>query len=631
MTQRWKTDHDPAALAARLRDICDRPSIIKHCVEMVPWEVTKALAEASSRAGYRHLFLYRQRPAGRLLSLHFARQSGIWGPQGKTAKVLDAVYAKPLPVAELVAHEGRCAQRLRDSWELLLSLNQHPLALAFEDVYDNPDAASAQAGIEALLQALNLGEDPAFTAKFVADVLNKGKQGTRDDYARFQGVAQLERSLGRVAAFIPAPRLAQCEATQPGTASTWIRFSSLDAAGQLHPEHTPLSLGGLAVMSATAPPSAKLLLCQGPRETPVPWGFASQWAKQKFPNAPNGERARFAVKGVCLDEPADLVVTDPAAGARQSVLHLKARAATREAVLAAALKVATTPTETTAQTPDLILYGGLRRELNALIDDPQDLDALRASVLLDARYRQAATVAFERMTRLLQALEAQGPGASAPFLAQMRAVLGDLTLNAHGYTTALAGRDPVEVWQGIRALASRLEGLGLRWFINSGTLLGAIREQRLIAHDDDVDLAVVLEASTAEQAAGAWEALKRRLAEAKLLNVAFDQENKSHAKIGQAGGASVDLFPAWIEQGQVFVWPYAAGEAPVEALLPLQPLSICGVDVQVPNDPATLLTLNYGANWMQPDPGFRFPWKQARIRFTRFLAALKELSPLTSP
>ena len=177
----------------------------------------------------------------------------------------------------------------------------------------------------------------------------------------------------------------------------------------------------------------------------------------------------------------------------------------------------------------------------------------------------------------------------------------------------------------------RLEALGLRCFINSGTLLGAIREGRLIAHDDDVDLAVVLDAPDAEQAARAWVALKGRLDEAKLLNLAFDQEVRSHAKIGQAGGASVDLFPAWIDDGRVYVWPYAAGEAPAEALLPLQPLTIGGVEVLVPHDPPTLLALNYGAGWKRPDPSFRFDWKRARTRFAPFLKALNELTPKTVP
>ena len=353
VTLRWKEDRDLDALAARMREICERPSIIKHCVEMVPWEVTQALAAASSLAGFRHLFLYRKRPADRLLSLHFARQSGIWGPQGKTGKALDTIVAEPLPVSDLAAHEGRCAKRLRDTWEMLLALGQDPVALAFEDVYANPDEADARARIEALLAALEMNEDATFTAGFVADVLNKGNQGTRQDYARFQGVGQLERSLARVTAFIPAPQLVLWEATPPEAASKWIRHAKLDAAGQLRPRRAPLSLSGLAVMAPKAPAAAQLRLRQGEHDTAVPWGFASQWAKQRFPKCPNAGQARFALKDVRLDGPAELDLVDADSGKRQTVLHLAASVPSREVILAATLQAVDAPADPAGRAPDL--------------------------------------------------------------------------------------------------------------------------------------------------------------------------------------------------------------------------------------------------------------------------------------
>ena len=45
-------------------------------------------------------------------------------------------------------------------------------------------------------------------------------------------------------------------------------------------------------------------------------------------------------------------------------------------------------------------------------------------------------------------------------------------------------------------LAERLEELGRPTYISYGTLLGLVRDGRLIAHDDDVDLAVVLAGAT---------------------------------------------------------------------------------------------------------------------------------------
>ena len=51
---------------------------------------------------------------------------------------------------------------------------------------------------------------------------------------------------------------------------------------------------------------------------------------------------------------------------------------------------------------------------------------MQASVLLDARFRQAAPTAFERLTQLRHALEAQGAGGFDAFAVRLRGVLGDI-------------------------------------------------------------------------------------------------------------------------------------------------------------------------------------------------------------
>ena len=73
--------------------------------------------------------------------------------------------------------------------------------------------------------------------------------------------------------------------------------------------------------------------------------------------------------------------------------------------------------------------------------------------------------------------------------------LGRLTapkiLTLHGYTLPLRSMDQPTVIAEIKNLIRLLADLGYQSFINSGTLLGAVREQALLGHD--AELAILIE------------------------------------------------------------------------------------------------------------------------------------------
>jgi hypothetical protein len=77
VTKHWNDYKDAAVLHCSMQAIAAERNVIKHCMEMVPWEVTRALAEAAVHAGYKHLFLYRESPRDRLLSLHFVQKTEV--------------------------------------------------------------------------------------------------------------------------------------------------------------------------------------------------------------------------------------------------------------------------------------------------------------------------------------------------------------------------------------------------------------------------------------------------------------------------------------------------------------------------------------------------------------------------
>ncbi len=207
------------------------------------------------------------------------------------------------------------------------------------------------------------------------------------------------------------------------------------------------------------------------------------------------------------------------------------------------------------------------------------------------------------------------------FEALIKDHIGEGGVTNHGFGKAsFADRDHGALWGRIGSHIETLGKAGYQVFLNSGTLLGVVRDGRLIDHDDDIDLAVVLKSGSAVAAAGEWKALRSDL---QGMGV-FDAENVTNPaiyKLKPEDGCEIDLFPAWIEEGRVFVYPHTFGELAEDDVLPL---ATCGVSGRpIPAAAEKMLALNYGEDWRQPDPYFKFPWRSARQRFQTFLEAIQ--------
>lgn len=151
---------------------------------------------------------------------------------------------------------------------------------------------------------------------------------------------------------------------------------------------------------------------------------------------------------------------------------------------------------------------------------------------------------------------------------------------------------------------------GVESFITSGTLLGIVRDGRVIPHDDDFDLAYVSAFSTPSEI----------LAERREIHLflkdhpRFDAKTRPRKFTLQFREEGLrfyfDLFPAWIIEGRFSEVPLRPRALSGDDILPLGTVDFHGVPLPAPRNPEALLEVNYGPGWRTPDPSFRFDFNQ---------------------
>ena len=196
---------------------------------------------------------------------------------------------------------------------------------------------------------------------------------------------------------------------------------------------------------------------------------------------------------------------------------------------------------------------------------------------------------------------------------------GSRIISNHGFGVRHFGemdRDALEAeCAAAREALGPIRAIGYdRILANSGTLLGLIREGRLLPHDDDFDFAVLLNATSWIEAAEEWSILRKLLADAGAF-----------APTGALGliltgrtarDRSIDVFPAWIERGRLSVYPYA--DASLDGVVVGEPVLCERSGFDLPARPDVLLESNFGPDWRDPNDSFVFPWSPANRAFAPF-------------
>ncbi|KRF13118.1 class I SAM-dependent methyltransferase [Nocardioides sp. Soil796] len=165
------------------------------------------------------------------------------------------------------------------------------------------------------------------------------------------------------------------------------------------------------------------------------------------------------------------------------------------------------------------------------------------------------------------------------------------------------------------------ERFGLDAFFIYGTLLGAVRENGVIGHDSDIDLAYVSGHRNGADAARELHDIAFALIDSGFRVLAYGTHLRIANEIEGDKDAHVDLFHTYFDEHDVLGFPYGvSGVVDVRASdwTGVHEIDFAGSTGLLPNCAERVAEALYGTGWREPQPGFNWD----RDRRTRAADAL---------
>lgn len=228
-------------------------------------------------------------------------------------------------------------------------------------------------------------------------------------------------------------------------------------------------------------------------------------------------------------------------------------------------------------------------------------DLIKFIGLLSARNFRAALTIFEQ----------------SPHLLPLRSELQWMTeryghqLNAHGLKKTFKFWSDAEKFNYLTNAAQMIAGLKdltPHISLGFGGVLGAYRDNNLIAHDDDIDILVAFDKASVSHLGAALALVEKALTQYqfKVLGHFF-----SHLWVQASDGRMIDVFVGLIEAGErLSFYPSPRHSLQLDDVFPTQSKELCGVPLPFPSDCLSYLQKTYGPHWDKPDIGFQHAWNR---------------------
>ena len=167
----------------------------------------------------------------------------------------------------------------------------------------------------------------------------------------------------------------------------------------------------------------------------------------------------------------------------------------------------------------------------------------------------------------------------------------------------------------VARLAEDVNDFGVVGYLAYGSLLGAVRNGKLIGHDTDTDMAYLSNFSHPADIARESFALERFLVDRgwtmQRLRVGL-----TRAVFRDRSGdlRHIDIFISSHDGTHFYLNPFVFTELPRSALAPVSMVIFEGVEIPAPADPGAVLAATYGPSYLVPDPSFSYSDRPRSLR-----------------
>lgn len=159
----------------------------------------------------------------------------------------------------------------------------------------------------------------------------------------------------------------------------------------------------------------------------------------------------------------------------------------------------------------------------------------------------------------------------------------------------------------LEEVLAALKKAGIDAFPAYGTLLGAVRDGKLIGHDSDADIGYVSRHEHPVDVVRESFAIERRLAE---MGYSISRYSGAAFKVtvseGDGSLRGLDVFGGFIADGHLVLMGEIRTPFEREWIFPLGTTTLEGRELPAPADTDRFLAATYGQSWRVPDPAFQF-------------------------
>ncbi|MDQ6686937.1 MAG: class I SAM-dependent methyltransferase [Actinomycetota bacterium] len=167
----------------------------------------------------------------------------------------------------------------------------------------------------------------------------------------------------------------------------------------------------------------------------------------------------------------------------------------------------------------------------------------------------------------------------------------------------------------IEEVLGAIKAAGIEAFPAYGTLLGAVRQGRLIAHDSDADLGYVSRHHHPVDVVRESFELQRALTEAGYrINRYSGAAFKVDVIEGDGSVRGLDVFAGFLRDGRLYLMGEIGEPFEEDWIYPLGTTTLEGRTLPAPAKPDRLLEATYGRCWRVPDPAYRFTTPDSTAR-----------------